>query len=68
MEAWYEGLVDLRLLHLAGRMARTEGEKAKIRETVLLGAQRKMDFRTLRRGLMRLCETLQARRASEAAK
>ena len=68
MEAWYEGLVDLRLLHLAGRMARTEGEKAKIRETVLLGAQRKMDFRTLRRGLMRLCETLQTRRASEAAK
>lgn len=65
MEAWYEGLVDMRLIHLAERLAQTEGEKAKVKETVILGAYRKMDFLKLRKGLLKLCEKLASRRNKE---
>lgn len=63
LEAWYEGLVDKRLIHLAERLATTEAERAKVREVVWTGADRKLDFLTLRKALMKLCRTLQARRA-----
>ena len=65
MEAWYEGLVDMRLINLAERLARTSAEKMKVKEIVLLGADRKRDFRTLRKGLLKLCKTLKSRRDGE---
>ena len=65
MEAWYEGLVDMRLVHLAKRLAKTDAEKAKVKEVVMLGAYRKRTFQDLRSELMTLCKTLKAHRDGE---
>ena len=65
MEAWYEGLVDKRLIHVAERLAKTEAERAQVKELILLGAYRKRNFRTLRRELLNLCETLKSNREKE---
>ena len=67
MEAWYEGLVDMRLIHFAQRLARTNAEKMKVKEIILMGAGRKRDFLVLRTELMELCKTLKKKRDGESA-
>ena len=68
MEAWYEGLVDMRLIHLTERLAQTDAERAKVKEIIMLGAYRKRTFQYLRSELMTFCKTLKARRDGENKK
>ena len=65
MEAWYEGLIDKRLIHVARSLAKTVQEQAKVNELVMLGAYRKRSFDVLRDELLALCETLKSRRDEE---
>ena len=68
MEAWYEGLVDKRLIHVAERLAKTREEQAKVKELVMMGALRKRNFDVLRKELLALCETLKSHREEEKKK
>jgi hypothetical protein len=68
MEAWYEGLVDKRLIHVAERLAKTREEQAKVKELVMMGALRKRNFDVLRKELLALCETLRSHREEEKKK
>lgn len=56
MEAWYEGLTDMRLVHLAQRVVKDPADINKLNKLIMSGASGRVPYGMLRQSVLDLCE------------
>jgi hypothetical protein len=68
MEAWYEGLTDMRLVHLARRIVKSTEDVMRLNKLIMMGASGRGEYSSLRQSVLDLCEKYVDGKNKEAKK